>query len=61
MHARIAWTIAGLISVAVILDTAFTAAHLPLLSETTWADHGWPLIRLAGAGCALMGAIIIWR
>ena len=61
MRARIAWAVAGLAAVAVILDTAFTAAHRPLLSEATWADHGWPLISLAGAGCALMGALIISR
>ena len=37
----------------------FTAAYRPLLSEATWADHGWPLAPLAGVGCALMGAVII--
>ena len=46
---------------AVILDTAFTAAHRSLLSEATWAEHGWPLAPLAGIGCALMGALIISR
>ena len=61
MRARIAWCVAGLTALAVVLDTAFTAAHRPLMSEATWADHGWPLISLAGAGCALMGALIISR
>lgn len=61
MRARIAWAVAGLTLVAVILDTAFTAAHRPLLSEAAWADHGWPLISMAGAGCALMGALIVSR
>jgi len=41
----------------VMLDTAFTGAHLSLLSEAAWAGHGWPLIPLAGLGCALMGAL----
>jgi signal transduction histidine kinase len=61
VHARIAWCVVGLTTIAVILDTIFTAAHRPLLSESTWADHGWPLAPLAGLGCALMGALIVSR
>jgi signal transduction histidine kinase len=61
MRARIAWAVLGLTTLAGILDTVFTAAHRSLLSEATWADHGWPLAPLAGAGCALMGALIISR
>ena len=61
MRARIAWCVVGLTTIAVILDTVFTAAHRPLLSEATWADHGWPLAPLAGVGCALMGALIVSR
>lgn len=61
MRARIPWLVVGLAAIALILDTAFTAAHQPLLSEATWADHGWPLITLAGVGCALMGALILAR
>lgn len=61
MHARLAWGLFGLTITAVILDTVFTAAYRPLLSEATWADHGWPLAPLAGLGCALMGALIVTR
>ena len=61
MRARIAWCVVGVTTVAVILDTVFTAAYRPLLSEATWADHGWPLAPLAGVGCALMGALIVSR
>ncbi len=61
VHARIAWCVVGLTMVAVILDTIFTAAHRTLLSEATWADHGWPLAPLASVGCALMGALIVSR
>ena len=43
------------------MDTGFTAAYRPLLSETTWAEHGWPLAPLANLGCALMGALIVSR
>jgi signal transduction histidine kinase len=51
----------GLTVLAAVLDTLFTAAYRPLLSEATWADHGWPLAPLAGVGCALMGAAIVSR
>ena len=61
MRARIAWAVVGLTTVAFILDTWFTAAHHSLLSEETWADHGWPLSSLAGLGYAVMGALIISR
>ena len=47
--------------VATVLDTVFTAAHRSLLSEATWAEHGWPLAPLASLGCALMGALIVSR
>src|SRR6187200_132786 len=58
---RIAWCVVVLTTIATILDTLFTAAYRPLLSEATWADHGWPLAPLAGLGCALMGALIVSR
>ncbi len=58
---RIAWAVVGLTTVAFVLDTVFTAAHRSLLSEATWADHGWPLAPLAGMGYAWMGALIISR
>ncbi len=61
MRARIAWGVVAVATVAVILDTVFTAAHRSLLSEATWADHGWPLAPLSHAGCALMGALIVSR
>ena len=61
MRSRLAWAVVALTTVAFILDTVFTAAHRPLLSEATWADHGWPLAPLAGTGYAVMGALIISR
>jgi signal transduction histidine kinase len=61
VYARIAWGVLALTTLAGILDTAFTAAHRSLLSEATWADHGWPLTPLASVGCALMGALIVSR
>src|SRR3954465_10308456 len=61
VRARIAWCVVILTTIAVVLDTLFTAAYRPLLSEATWADHGWPLGPLAGVGSAVMGALIISR
>jgi GAF domain-containing protein len=61
MRGRIAWAVVALTAAAVVLDTIFTAAHRPLLSEATWAAHGWPLAPLGNLGCALMGALIVSR
>ncbi len=61
MHLALARAVLGLTVLAAVLDTLFTAAHRSLLSEATWADHGWPLAPLAGIGCALMGALIVSR
>ena len=61
MRRHIAWGVVVVTVVAFVLDTVFTAAHRPLLSEVTWADHGWPLAPLAGVGYAVMGALIISR
>jgi hypothetical protein len=61
MRARIAWLVVVVTGAAIILDTVFTGAHRSLLSEATWADHGWPLAPLASAGCAVMGALIVSR
>ena len=61
VRTRVAWCVVAVATVAVVLDTVFTAAHRPLLSEATWAQHGWPLAPLAGVGCAVMGALIVSR
>lgn len=61
MRVNLAWSVVVLSLVAVALDTYFTASYRPLLSEATWADHGWPLAPLANVGCALMGALIVSR
>lgn len=61
MRVRLAWAVVALTTMAFVLDTVCTAAHRPLLSEATWADHGWPLAPLAGMGYAVMGALIISR
>jgi signal transduction histidine kinase len=58
---NLAWSVVVLSLVAVALDTYFTASYRPLLSEGTWAEHGWPLAPVANLGCALMGALIVSR
>jgi signal transduction histidine kinase len=59
--ARVAWAGCALAVLATVLDTTFTAAHRSLWSESTWAEHGWPLAPMANLGCALMGALIVSR
>jgi hypothetical protein len=61
VRARTAWAVFGFAVLATVLDTVFTAAHRSLWSESTWAEHGWPLAPLANLGCALMGALIVSR
>jgi signal transduction histidine kinase len=61
VRVAVARAVLGLTVLAAVLDTLFTAAYRPLLSEATWADHGWPLAPLAGVGSALMGAVIVSR
>jgi signal transduction histidine kinase len=61
MRERLAGLVVAVTGAAILLDTVFTAAHRSLLSEETWADHGWPLAPLASAGCAVMGALIVSR
>lgn len=61
MRARIAWAAVVVTAACVVLDTLVTASYAPLLSEETWAVHGWPLATLATLGCSLMGALVITR
>ena len=61
MRAVTAWSVVALTTIAFALDTLFTAAHRSLLSESTWASHGWPLAPLAGVLSAVMGALILSR
>lgn len=61
MRVRIAWAFVALALTSAVLDTVFTAAHRSLLSEATWAEHGWPLTPAANLGFALMGALVVRR
>ena len=61
MLRRVAWGLASISLLAVVLDTVFTASAEPLLSYIVWAHHGWPLIPLATVGCTTMGLLIVRR
>ena len=61
MLRRVAWALASISLVAVVLDTVFTASAEPLLAYVVWAHHGWPLIPLATVGCTAMGLLIVLR
>ena len=61
MRSRVAWALAVLTTVLVIVDTVVAAQALPLVSETAVAVHGFPLVHGAVVGSALMGALIVSR
>lgn len=61
MRGRIAWSLAGLTAVMVVLDVWTTAQYQHLLSEAAVAVHGFPFVEGAVVGCALMGAVIVGR
>jgi hypothetical protein len=59
MRAPIAWALAGVTLVLVVLDVVVSAQAVALTSETAVAVHGFPFVHGAVAGSALMGALII--
>jgi GAF domain-containing protein len=61
MRARIAWLLAGVTLVLVVVDALVTAQYRPLLSEAAVAVHGFPFVNGAVLGCAVMGALILSR
>lgn len=61
MRAGVAWILAGLTLVFVVLDIAVTAAYRSLSSEAAVAVHGFPFTQLAVLGSALLGAVILAR
>ncbi len=60
-RARLAWGLAALTALLVVVDTVVSAQVLPLVSETTVAVHGFPFVHGAVVGSALMGALIVSR
>ena len=57
--ARVAWALAGVTLVLVVVDGVVTAQYRHLLSEAAVAEHGFPFVDGAVLGCAAMGAVII--
>lgn len=43
----------------VVVDTAIVAGSVGLLSSRSLGIHGWPLVDIAAAGCAVLGAVIV--
>src|SRR3954452_5222692 len=58
---RVAWGLAMLSLLLAVADTVFTDLHTPLFSQTTWIDHGWPMISLTTLSCSVMGALVVSR
>ena len=61
MSARIAWVLASVTFVFVVIDIAVTAAYSSLFSEAAVAVHGFPFTQLAVLGSGLLGAVILTR
>src|SRR3954462_2414433 len=58
---RIAWGLVVLSALLAIADTVFTALNTSLLSQSTFIDHGWPMISLTTLSCSVMGALVVPR
>jgi GAF domain-containing protein len=56
---RIATSLAVVSVVLVVADTLVVAASMPLFSTRSVGIHGWPLVDIASAGSAVLGAIIV--
>jgi len=61
VRARIAWIMACVTAVVVVVDVVISAQAVPLMSETAIAVHGFPFVHGAVVGSAVMGALIISR
>lgn len=55
----VAWSLAVVATLCVIGDTLIVSAYDSLWSIDTWGLHGWPLVDVAGLGCAVLGAVIV--
>lgn len=55
----VAWSLAVVAALCVIGDTLVVSAYDSLWSIDTWGIHGWPLVDMAGLGCAVLGAVIV--
>jgi hypothetical protein len=58
---RVAWGLAGLTLVLVVLDVTVSAQAVALTSETAVAVHGFPFVHGAVLGSSVMGAVIVSR
>jgi hypothetical protein len=58
---RLAWSLAVVSLAMLAVDVVVAAQAVSLVSETAIAVHGFPFVHGAGAGSALMGALIVSR
>ena len=56
---RTATALAVVSVVLVVVDTVIVAASMPLFSTRSVGLHGWPLVDIASAGSAVLGAVIV--
>jgi hypothetical protein len=56
---RLAGTLAVAAVAMVVADTVVVSLSLGLLSTTSVGLHGWPLVDVAAAGAAVLGAVIV--
>ncbi len=61
MLSRVAWTLAAISCCLVVADVVVAAQAVDLVSQTSIAIHGFPIVHGAAAGSALMGALIVSR
>src|SRR4051812_38233430 len=58
---RIAWGLVALSAALAVADTVFTGLNTSLISQSTFIDHGWPMISLTTLSCSVMGALVVSR
>jgi hypothetical protein len=56
---RLAWTLAVASLVFIAGDTAIVSGSIGLFSSRSVGIHGWPLVDIAAAGCAVLGAVVV--
>ena len=56
---RLAWALAVLSILMAVVDTVIVQASIGLFSSRSLGIHGWPLVDVAAAGCAVLGAVIV--
>ena len=56
---RLAWALATLSLVLVVLDTVIVSVSIGMFSTRSLGIHGWPLVDVAASSSAVLGAVIV--